>query len=134
MSYIAICSIIYLEFPENDELYQGYLTFAGGMGFTVGPALATILIRYFDYMGTNLIFASLILIIGLAGVFSLPARINEDHSQETDAEEEVASRDVPYSAFFKNKSSLMSLIAHVVRIMLLQFIDPILSLHMEDLA
>jgi len=87
MSYITIASIISLEFPENNEVYQGYLNMALGMGFCVGPALAAILVRWFDYMGTNFIFAALILIIGLGGVFSLPARINEDHSQENDTGE-----------------------------------------------
>jgi len=106
---------------------------AVGAAFCLGPALTAIVINWFGYLGTNLFFAALILVIGLGGVLFIPARIN-DGPKETIDPEEVTQRDIPYSAFLKNKWSLMALLARTCVIMCLQFLDPILSLHMETLG
>jgi len=126
-------SIVSLEFEENNELYQGYLTLAMGVGYCLGPALAAFVIGWAGYLGTNMVFAALIMVIGLGGVLFIPARIN-DAPKETTDHEEASQRDIPYSAFFKNKASLMALLAKIICIMCFQFIDPILSLQMETLG
>ena len=106
---------------------------AVGAAFCLGPALTAIVINWFGYLGTNLFFAALILVIGLGGVLLIPARINDGPKETTD-HEEVTQRDIPYSAFLKNRWSLMSITAKVISLMCIQFLDPILSLHMETLG
>ena len=100
-------SVITLEFPENNEVYQGYLNMTLAAGLCLGPAIA---VRWFGFIGTNLFFSVLILVFGLSGVYLLPASIN-DVQARTDGSEEKGQRDILYSSFFKNKWSLMALLA-----------------------
>jgi len=43
-------------------------------------------------------------------------------------------RNVPYSEFLKNTWAVMALLVRVVSILSLQFVDPILSVHMAKLG
>jgi len=45
LAYVPILSLITLEFPERNEVYQGYAMMALGGGFSLGPFLAAIVIR-----------------------------------------------------------------------------------------
>jgi len=76
MVIITIPSIVSMEFPDKNEVYQGYCNMALGAGFTIGPALAAVVIRWFGYMGTFIFFSAATLVIGLVGVAMIPDRIN----------------------------------------------------------
>jgi len=76
MVIIAIPSIVSMEFPDKNEVYQGYCNMALGAGFTIGPALAAVVIRWFGYMGTFIFFSAATLAYGLVGVALIPDRIN----------------------------------------------------------
>ena len=66
---ISIPSIIALEYPENKEKYIGYSNMSGAIGLTLGPVIASFLSKYFDYVGTLLVFSVLILVVGCVAVF-----------------------------------------------------------------
>jgi len=84
-------------------------------------------------MGTNLFFSVLIFVFGLSGVYLLPASL-DDVSAGTDGSEEKGQRDILYSSFFKNKWSLMALLAKGVGYMSFSFLEPILSVHIKSLG
>jgi len=84
-----------------------------GMGYCLGPAIATIAIRWFGYLGTNMFFAAIMFIFGGGGVFSMPARINKAPKSEHIGFE-GESDSIPYTAFLTNKWSLMAILAKPV--------------------
>jgi len=102
MCYIPLISLLTLEFPEKNEVYQGYGMMALGIGYSSGPALAAISIRWCGYLGTNMFFASLILTIGAVGTVSMPERINKAPPKSENVTVEGESHSVSYFEFFKN--------------------------------
>ena len=73
---IAIPSIIAVEYPLQMEVYLGYAATVLGFAFTVGPVVADVLFRYFEYTGTLFIFGALILVTGTVAVWCMPDRVN----------------------------------------------------------
>jgi len=87
MICVVIPSIISIEFPLNNETYQGYFGLAQGLGLLLGPILSTLLVEWLHYWGTFLFFALFILVAGLISACSLPAYINKAASRS----EKIAS-------------------------------------------
>ena len=50
---------------------------SGAMGLSLGPLLASVIYRYLDYTNTLLVFAAMILIIGLISINLIPKNIDE---------------------------------------------------------
>jgi len=107
---------------------------ATGVGCAIGPALAAIVIRWLGYMGTNFFFGALIFVIGFAGVYVLPERINDNHEKTTTTSQSVVHRNIPYSEFLTNGWAMVAILVRVVSILSLMFVDAILSVHMGKLG
>ena len=77
MILVAIPSVIAVEWPENQEAYQGYAGAAMGVGLVLGPVVASGLLQFFDYFWTLIIFAVLLSLFGLLSAYFIPKRIDE---------------------------------------------------------
>ena len=55
---------------------------SGAIGLTLGPIIASFLSRYFDYVGTLLVFSLLILVVGCTAVSQLPSNLDKAQSEE----------------------------------------------------
>ena len=80
MIMVTIPSVIAIEWPEKNEVYQGYSGAAMGVGLMLGPVIASGLVTTFHYFWTLIIFAMLIFILGMGAIFFIPYRI--DHTAE----------------------------------------------------
>ena len=76
MLFVMIPSITSIEFPEDNEKYQGAIGVAQGLGLIIGPLMVTGLVTPLGYCGTFLFFAGFIGLIGAIAVCLLPASIN----------------------------------------------------------
>ena len=74
---VTLFSVVSIEWPENNEVYQGFMQLALGFGLLMGPVISTIVARWFKYIGTLFFFAVVILIIGLICSAILPERLND---------------------------------------------------------
>jgi predicted MFS family arabinose efflux permease len=75
---IAVPSIIAIEFPEKNELYQGFANMAMGIGLTTGPVIGVIVYRWLAYTWTLYFFAALILFVGLLAILLIPKRVDQN--------------------------------------------------------
>jgi len=83
-------------------------------------------------MNTNLFF-SVIMFLSLGAVYSMPARLNNNHEPQNGSSQ--ASTNVfRYSTFFKNKYSLLALLARLLSTLCYWFLDPILGLQLVELG
>ena len=96
---------------------------------SIGPVVADVLFRYFEYTGTLFIFGALILVTGTISVFCMPDRVNMD---ENDVEGGGKIKDVPYCVFFSNRRATMGIISKFFASFTIQFYDPILTLALEE--
>jgi len=76
MISVSIPSIISIEFPEDKELYLGYLGMAEGTGCTLGPLFGSLVYRWLNYVDTFYFFTFYIFAIGMSTVAFIPSRIN----------------------------------------------------------
>ena len=74
---VAIPSVIAIEFPNNSELYQGYLEMAMGIGLTLGPIMSSAVYKTLGYANTFYFFAAFITVFGFISVFFMPARLDK---------------------------------------------------------
>lgn len=65
-----------IEFPEDSEVYIGYLTLADGIGCTMGPLIGSLVYAFLNYVDTFYFFSVYILVIGLISVVFIPSRDN----------------------------------------------------------
>jgi MFS family permease len=79
---ISIPSIISVEWPEENEIYQGYAGMSMGIGLMFGPVIASVLIRYLDYFWTLMTFAMLIFVLGMSALCYIPKRIDLDETKK----------------------------------------------------
>jgi MFS family permease len=81
---VAVPSIIAIQFPAKNELYQGYAVMAMGIGLTLGPIIGVVVYRWLSYAATMYFFAGLILLTGLLAIAIIPAQIDSkigDHQE-----------------------------------------------------
>ena len=65
------------EFPNNTELYMGYLESGMGFGLTLGPILCSFVFSSLGFAGTYLFFAVFLLTFGLLTTCFIPRRLDE---------------------------------------------------------
>ena len=80
--HVASPSIIAIEYPEMQVKYQGMLEMCYGLGQMLGPLLAAILMRFFDYSNTMMFFAGLVGVVGIPMASCLPAGLNKTIKDE----------------------------------------------------
>ena len=78
---ISVPSIIAVEWPEKNEIYQGYAGMSMGIGLMFGPVIASVLVRYLDYFWTLMTFAILIFVLGMTAICFIPKRIDLDETK-----------------------------------------------------
>ena len=122
---VSVPSIISLEWPEQDEVYQGYVGMSMGIGLMLGPVISSITVRFFEYFWTLIFFAVLVFVLTFTAACMIPKRIDTN----TDSKGEVD--DIPYSLFLKNPRVITVLLVSFVSSLCLIFMDPILVLRLE---
>jgi len=127
---IAIPSIIAVEYPLQTEVYLGYAATVLGFAFSIGPVVADILFRYFEYTGTLFIFGGMILVTGTISVYMMPDRVNANENEEEGA---LPVKDIPYLTFFNNRRATMGIFSKFFASFTIQFYDPILTLALQDI-
>ena len=73
-------------------------------------ALAGVIYIYLDYIYTMLVFAGIILIVGVGSICMMPNRVNRYEVLDASGnltEEEI--QDIPYSVLFANRRSFMGI-------------------------
>ena len=128
---IAIPSIIAVEYPLQTEVYLGYAATVLGFAFAIGPVVADVLFRYFEYTGTLFIFGAMIFVTGTISVCMMPDRVN---ANENDEEGALPIKDIPYCTFFENRRATMGIISKFFASFTIQFYDPILTLALQDMG
>ena len=68
-----------------------------GFAYAIGPVVADVLFRYFEYTGTLFIFGALILVAGTISICYMPDRVNMDENNEEGAPK---VKNIPYCTFF----------------------------------
>ena len=76
MILVTIPSIVAIEWPEKNEVYQGYVSAASGIGYMLGPVIASCLREYLDYFWTLILFAALLLIFGMIATYFIPEHLD----------------------------------------------------------
>jgi MFS family permease len=140
MVSIAVPSIIAIEFPKDNEKYQGWSNMALGFGLMIGPALGAMFYAWFGYQGSFYVFVGLLFLFGVVGVLLIPQRINKnkqirdiaDEALDQAEKEKKVDRHVSWMAFFKNRRSFISLITTFMGMLAIFYLDPTLSIRLEE--
>jgi MFS family permease len=70
-------SIVAIEFPQQREIYIGYVQTAVGLGLLLGPVIGTIIYSFAGYEGTFYILSGVLTCSLLITTFFLPSRLNK---------------------------------------------------------
>lgn len=73
---VAVPSVIAIEWPDQNEVYQGYAGISMGLGLMLGPVLAVFIMKFVNYLWTLFIFAVLVGILSFGATFFIPNRID----------------------------------------------------------
>ena len=76
MILVTVPSIIAIEWPEKNEVYQGYAGASMGVGLMLGPVIASGVIVFLNYFWTLIFFAVLVFVLGIASVLCIPKRLD----------------------------------------------------------
>ena len=87
--------------------------------------VASVLLQFFDYFWTLIIFAAILLIFGILAAYLIPRRIDEA------TEDQVEIEDVPYRTLFKSPRVQTVLFANFAGSISLVFTEPILVLRLQ---
>ena len=79
---------------------------AVGIGCTIGPAISTLLYRWFNYIYTMYTFSAIIFVVGMISIYALPCVDKEETAEEAD-EKKI---EISYSDFFKRSKVIMAII------------------------
>lgn len=119
---VSVPSIIAVEWPEKNEVYQGYAGISMGVGLMLGPVIATAIVRVLSYFWTLMFFAVLVCILTITATCFIPKRIDLDTAQAKDI------KDVPFKLFFQSPRVVSVLVIVFIAAVNLIFMDPILVL------
>ena len=125
---VAVPSIIAVEWPEKNEVYQGYAGISMGIGLMLGPVIATGVVHWVDYFWTLVFFAVLVFVLTMSAICFIPKRI------DLNKEEQKEMEDVPWGHFFASPRVVTALIVDFIAAINLIFMDPILVLWLEYLG
>jgi len=93
----------------------------------MGPVIATIVYRWFGYIGTLGFFAGMIFVVTLPCALMIPSRIDKVN-EDKDGKKEII--DIDWKVLFRNKRFNLVMFACVVVALILTFTDPTLSLRL----
>jgi MFS family permease len=79
---VAIPSLVAIEFPNNNEVYQGYLEMAMGIGMTLGPVLSSAVYESLGYSNTFFFYAAFISLFGIGSACFIPANIDKKEKKK----------------------------------------------------
>ena len=88
MICVAIPSLIAIEFPNQNEKYQGYLEMAMGIGMTLGPVLSSVVYKKLHYTNTFFFYAVFISVFGIGSACFLPARLDQKEKKKEEKRQE----------------------------------------------
>lgn len=125
---VSVPSIIAVEWPEQNEVYQGYAGISMGVGLMMGPVIATAIVRVLSYFWTLMFFAVLVFVLTFTATCFIPKRIDLDKAEAKEL------TDVPYKYFFGSPRVVSVLVIVFIAAVNLIFMDPILVLWLEDLG
>lgn len=74
---ITIPSIIILEYPDEQEMYIGYVGMSMGAGLCLGPLIGSLVFRWLNYVDTFYFFTAYMFIFGLTSVVFIPSKVND---------------------------------------------------------
>ena len=69
---VAVPSIISLEWPHKNEVYQGYAGSALGFGMMTGPLIASVVVKWLDYFWTQVFFAVFVFLLTMGAYLAIP--------------------------------------------------------------
>jgi MFS family permease len=70
-------SIVAIEFPQQREIYIGYVQTAVGLGLLLGPVIGTLIFSFAGYESTFYILAGVLSCSLCITIFFLPSRLNK---------------------------------------------------------
>lgn len=133
MMNVAIYSIVPIEYPANQELYLGWIAMAEGMACALGPLLGSVVYGWLGYVGTFYFFTAYIAFFGFTSVLMIPGRVNTTVDADEDGEGEADGAEIGYSDILLNRKSIAALIACIMGMICCAFIDPTLSVRLEEM-
>lgn len=128
--FIVTPSIIAQVYPEKMEVYIGYTQTLSALGYMLGPAIAAILQRWMDYVGIQVVFGSIVLLVGIFTLIVIPNEIDGTESKD----EDESPINVPYTEFLTNTRSLMAFLMYFINAVGYCFYEPILSPRLQSLG
>lgn len=83
---MAVPAIISQQFPNKNEVYQGYAVMALGMGLTIGPVFGSIVFSFFSYSASMIVFSVIVFSVGIYGVILIPENLNQEYQKSSCAD------------------------------------------------
>ena len=128
--FIVCPSILAIEYPDKLEVYIGYTQTLSALGYMLGPAIAAILYRWFDYIAIQFIFGFIVLLVGVFTIVVIPDRIDRADCEEGDEK----TVNVPYREFLKNPRAMMACLMYFLTACGFCFYEPILSIRLYEIG
>jgi len=129
---ITVITIIFCEFPEKADFYNGFIMLAWTGGYIVGPVITTIFYDLVGYAGMFFLLACLIAVGALIpSVYMLPSRLNKKESED---EEDGDEKNVSYGDFLKSYRSITILIVFLLVITPLIYNDTLLAIRLMSMG
>jgi hypothetical protein len=85
MITVTMFSIVPMEYPNESELYSGYLNMSIGLGTCIGPILGSLLDRFLTYGEVFVVFTVLIGSSVIITAIMLPKRLNDTRPPRTES-------------------------------------------------
>ena len=73
---ITVPSIVAIEWPDQNDTYQGYVGISMGIGLTLGPVISSGVVRILNYFWTLIFFAVFVFVLCGIAICFIPSRID----------------------------------------------------------
>lgn len=121
-------SVLTYIFAEDRERYLGYGEAVTGLGQCIGPIVGSLMFSRIGMLWTFIIFAIIIMIIGIFGFIFIPNSLNQKFSdsdsevhERMSAKAEENSKVVSYSWFLYNRRAVFAFVSVAAMTVFCQF-------------
>jgi predicted MFS family arabinose efflux permease len=73
---VAVPAVISQQYPDQNEMYQGYAVMAMGLGLTIGPVFGAIVFELVSFANGMFIFAAIVFATGQYAVSKMSDKLD----------------------------------------------------------
>jgi MFS family permease len=125
----SVFSLIGSAFPDDRDLYFGYLESAVGIGLMAGPVIGQTIFNLVDYEKTFYCSALLVSIPLVLQIFCIPSYLNRggDDDEEGGSVEGANGKKITFWTILTNKRAMLCAVSSIFAMIFMLFMDTILS-------